>query len=179
MSRARSSLPLAGLMLLALSWLAACATLPDKSGQPSSIGPYPQFNGRLIVIEPSRRWQVLVNWQANSARKGWLRLTHAATGRVVELKWQHALMLVRDDSHPEWQEISRQQLAAEGIVIPPEQLAAILLGRMPAHFKRKNGSTWEGKQNGGLIRLVWQAEQKKLSITDITHGRTARLFIQP
>jgi len=181
MKRRPSSPLLAGLVALAMLALSSCASLPGKAGEgePSTIGPYHQFTGRLIVIEPSRRWQVLVNWQAGSRHQGRLRLTHAATGRVVELEWQHERMRVRDDSHPEWQEISRQQLAEEGIVIPPEQLAAILLGRVPAHFKRKNGTTWEGKQNGGLIRLEWKAEQKKLAITDITHGRTATLFIQP
>ena len=91
---------------------------------------------------------MLVNWQAHDRHQGWLRLTHAATGRVVELKWQHEQMLVRDDSHPDWQEISREQLAEEGIVIPPEELATILLGTMPSHFRRKNGAIWEGKQNG-------------------------------
>lgn len=181
MKRFPGANPLAGLLALAMLTLASCATPSGKGTKehPSSIGPFPQFTGRLIVIEPTRRWQVLVNWQADSRRQGWLRLTHAATGRVVELKWLHQRMLVRDDSHPEWQEVSRQALAEEGIVIPPQQLAAILLGTMPPHFRRKNGTTWEGKQNGGLIRLEWKAEQKRLSMTDMTHGRTATLLIQP
>ena len=181
MKRRPASILPAGLLLLAMLAFSSCAPLTGKpdAGTPSSIGPYTQLNGRLIVIEPNRRWQVLLNWQAASRQQGWLRLTHAASGRVVELEWRHARMRVRDDSHPDWQKINHQQLAAEGIVIPPQQLAAILLGTMPAHFRRKNGTTWEGKQNGGLIRLEWKDEQKKLSITDMTHGRTATLFIQP
>ena len=166
------------LLILALFTIPSCATLSGKP-QATSIGPYSQFNGRLIVIEPSRRWQVLLKWQAESQEQGWLRLTHAATGKVVEFQWLFEQMHIRDNSHPEWQPIGRQKLAEQGIVIPPQQLASILLGAMPAHFKRKNGNIWESRKGGNLIRLQWQAEQQKLSMTDMAHGRTATLIIQP
>lgn len=171
---------MARLLILATLALTSCASMPGKGdGLPSSIGPYSRFDGRLIVIEPSRRWQVLLRWHADSRQQGWLRLTHAATGKVVEFQWLNEQMHIRDNSHPEWQQIGRQRLAEQGIVIPPQQLASILLGSMPSQFKRKNGNTWESRQSGGLIRLEWQAEQQKLTMTDMRHGRKATLIIQP
>jgi hypothetical protein len=151
----------------------------SSANVPSAIGPYPDFSGRLIVIEPARRWQVLLKWQAETAEQGRVRLTHAATGSVVELQWQHEKIQVRDNKHPDWQIIGQQKLAELGIVMPPQQLASVLLGNMPAHFKRKNGNTWESRQTGDLIRLHWQASRQKLSMTDIKHGRRATLIIGP
>lgn len=93
-------------------------------------------------------------------------------------------MASRADVHPRQQPsrlagINGRELAEQGIVIPPQQLAAILLGDMPAHFRRKNGNIWESRRSGGLIRLQWQAEQQRLLMTDITRGRQATLMILP
>jgi hypothetical protein len=167
------------LVVLLLSF-SSCAAVWDKQSSvnmPSVIGPYGSFSGRLIVIEPARRWQVLLEWQAETAELGRVRLTHAATSTVVELQWQYEKIQVRNNKHPDWQTIGQQELAELGIVIPPQQLASILLGKMPAHFKRKNNNTWESRQTGGLVRLQWQASRQKLSLTDIKHGRQAMLFI--
>jgi len=169
------------LIITLLLSLSSCATRPDNQGtanMPASIGPYSDFSGRLIVIEPKRRWQVLLKWQTETAEQGKVRLTHAATNRVVELQWQHEHIQVRDNEHPDWQIIGQQKLTELGIVLPPQQLASILLGNMPAHFKRKNDNTWESRQTGDLIRLHWQAKRQKLSMTDLKHGRQATLFIQ-
>lgn len=161
--------------------LSSCATVPDSQSAAdaaTAIGPFPEFSGRLIVIEPERRWQVLLKWQTETAEQGKVRLTHAATNRVVELQWQHEHIQARDNEHPDWQIIDQQKLTELGIVLPPRQLASILLGNIPAHFKRKNDNTWESRQTGYLIRLHWQANRQKLSMTDLKHGRQATLFIQ-
>jgi hypothetical protein len=163
--------------------LAGCAGtsqyLPDESTKAVSIGPYPSFSGRLIVIEPAKRWQVLIKWKANQPEHGWLRMTHAATGTVIELRWQGEAMQVRDNREPAWRPIGLGQLSKHGIVIQPQTLAAILLGHMPSHFKQKDKQTWESRQSGSLIRLRWQAQAHKLTMTDLKHGRKATLIIQP
>jgi len=168
------------LIIAVLLSLSSCATVPDSQSTanvPAAIGPYPDFSGRLIVIEPKRRWQVLLKWQAETAEQGKVRLTHAATNKVVELQWQDKQIQVRDNEHPDWQIIGQQKLTELGIVLPLQQLANILLGNIPAHFKHKNNNTWESRQTGSLIRLHWQANRQKLSMTDLKHGRQATLFV--
>ncbi|MFQ5518540.1 MAG: lipoprotein insertase outer membrane protein LolB [Mariprofundus sp.] len=146
---------------------------------PVSIGPFATFSGRLIVIEPTRRWQVALTWQAEKPELGQLRITHAATATVVELRWQGQQMQVRDNQQPGWRHIGPEQLSEHGIVIPPQQLAAILLGQMPVHFRAKKPGNWESTAHGHLIRLRWQQSANKLTMTDIKHGRKATLIIQP
>jgi hypothetical protein len=168
------------LIIIVLLSLSSCATGLDgrsSANVQSAIGPYPDFSGRLIVIEPARRWQVLLKWQAETAEQGRVRLTHAATNVVVELQWQHEKIEVRDNKYPDWKIIGQQKLAELGIVLPPQQLASILLGNIPTHFKRKNDDTWESRQAGNVIRLHWQTSRQKLSMTDIKHGRRATLII--
>ncbi|MDQ6996323.1 MAG: hypothetical protein Q9M82_02545 [Mariprofundus sp.] len=145
----------------------------------AAIGPYPSFSGRLIVIEPAKRWQVLIKWKAQNPERGWLRISHAATGTVVELRWQGKIMQVRDNREPAWQPIGLEQLSMRGIVIPPQTLAAILLGRMPADFKQTDEQRWESRESGSLIRLRWQPRTHKLTMIDMKHGRKATLIIQP
>jgi len=151
----------------------------DEPVTVASIGPYPSFSGRLIVIEPSKRWQVLIKWDANQAERGRLRITHAATGTVVELRWQGQAMQIRDNREPDWRPIGLEQLSERGIVIPPQTLASILLGRMPARFKTTGEQTWESRESGNLIRLRWQPQSHKLTMIDMKHGRKATLIIQP
>lgn len=171
------------LCIAALLQLGGCATTsqykPVESAAAISIGPYPAFSGRLIVIEPTKRWQVLLKWQADRPELGWLRITHAVTGTVVELRWQGEAMQIRDNREPDWRQIGLEQLSKHGIVIPPQALAAILLGHMPARFKQKDEQTWESRESGSLIRLRWQPQARKLTMTDMIHGRKATLIIQP
>jgi len=87
-------------------------------------------------------------------------------------------MEVRDNRTPFWRDIQPAELAEHGIVLPPNQLASILLGNMPSHFHQKKNNMWESKQSGSLIRLQWQAERQMLTISDIQHGRVAKLLIQ-
>ncbi len=171
------------LCMAAILALSGCTSTslhkPAVSVTPASIGPYPSFSGRLIVIEPTKRWQVSLQWQAPKPEQGWLRISHAATGTVVELRWHGNAMQIRDNQRPVWRHIELEELSEHGIIIPPHELAAILLGRIPAHFRQKGRQVWESRQSGYLIRLYWQKELHKLTITDMKHGRKAVLIIQP
>lgn len=167
-------------LLCGLLMLAGCAGKQIESDEQAvAIGPYPAFNGRLIVIEPARRWQTLIDWQAKEPSQGQLRLTHAATGTVIEFRWQRGRMWLRSNREPQWRPIAREQLAEQGIVIPPQELAAILLGHMPAPYRPTATNEWENHENGTFIRVAWHPEQHKLKLTDIRHGRIATLLIQP
>ena len=167
----------------------ACSSLPGKTPTTTSmektsvIGPYSEFSGRLLVMQPRRRWQVSLQWASSNPEQGWLRLTHAASNSVVELRWQDQEMQLRSNTHTAWQAISEQQLAEQGIVLPPQQLAALFLGRIPEHFVQKpaegqNEIIWETLGMKPFIRLQWRASSQRLSMTDMTHGRRAILIIQ-
>ncbi|HXH71919.1 MAG TPA: hypothetical protein VNI58_03790 [Mariprofundaceae bacterium] len=172
-------LRLVATLLVAITTLSGCASIGPTGGimQQPLIGPYPAFSGRLLVIEPARRWQVGIDWQAEAPEAGKLRLTHAASGMVVELAWDHGEMRIRDSQHPEFRPVALTELQQHGIVVAPWTLAAILLGDMPATFHPTRPGEWEGHQGGALIRIVWDAGQRRLTLTDITHGRRATLLI--
>ena len=178
MSGIKRQIPLLFLLLALL--FSGCAKKIDPRGEPAiTIGPYAEFTGRLIVIETTRRWQTALDWKAESPEQGWLRLTHAATGTVVEFRWLNNFMEVRDNKNRYWKSINQSQLSQQGIVLPPQQLAAILLGKMPEHFKQTKTTEWESLTSGNLIRLQWNPDTYRLTITDIKHGRRATLIIQP
>jgi len=143
-----------------------------------SIGPYASFSGRLIVFDPSRRWQVSIDWQATQANTGKIRLTHALSGTVVDFRWTDNHMQVRDDKVPYWRSIQQTELTELGIVLPPSQLASILLNQTPAHFHQIKSDTWESMNSGSPIRLRWQEKLRTLTIKDVKQHRTARLIIK-
>ncbi|ATX80338.1 hypothetical protein Ga0123461_1931 [Mariprofundus aestuarium] len=147
--------------------------------EPATIGPYSNFSARLIAIEPKRRWQVILQWHADTPERGDLRLTHAASGTIVEFRWFGKRMQSRDNHSRLWKEVDAAQLATQGMVIPPQQLASILLGEMPNHFIEKKPNLWESSASGSLIRLQWKASSKQLTMTDTKHGRQVKLLIQP
>ncbi|MDX8407337.1 MAG: lipoprotein insertase outer membrane protein LolB [Mariprofundaceae bacterium] len=168
---------------------AACSSLPGKTPttthmeKTAVMGPYSEFSGRLLVMQPRRRWQVSLQWAASSPGQGWLRLSHAASNSVIELRWQNQDMQLRSNTHTAWQAISERQLAEQGIVLPPQQLAALLLGHVPDHFVQKPGNgrddiIWESQGLKSFMRLQWRASSQRLSMTDMTHGRRAILIIQ-
>ncbi|ATX81371.1 Outer membrane lipoprotein LolB [Mariprofundus ferrinatatus] len=165
------------LLMIGMALTAGCAKQPPQ--QSTTIGPYSNFSGRLIVMEPTRRWQVVIQWRAERADRGDVRLTHAATGTVVEFRWAGRQMQVRDSNDHFWRAISADQLGSHGIVMPPQQLALILLGKMPSHFTEAKPDLWESRNSGHAIRLQWYAESKKLVMTDIKQGRQATLIITP
>jgi len=175
------------MVLLLLPWLNACTSLSEKkllTETKPAMGPYETFSGRLIVMEPRRRWQVQLQWQAMQANQGWVRLTHVASNKVVELRWQDQSMQMRSNSALSWQETGQKQLAEQGIVLAPRQLATLLLGNTPAHFQRKHNTNadtiiWDSHGLKPFVRLQWQQKSHRLTMTDMTHGRQAILIIEP
>lgn len=160
-------------------WLGGCAMPPPGATPASSIGPYPAFSGRLLVIEQAKRWQVEVDWRAATPADGWLRLTHAASGRVLVLTWHGGAMHLSDNqdpAHPD-RPVSEAALAAHGIVIPPQQLAAILLGQMPPEFRPAGPNRWQGISHGRPVRIDWNAGARRLTLTDMKRGSRAILLI--
>ncbi len=171
--------PSAIAVIIAALWMTACATTgPYK--EDLVIGPYTAFSGRLIVIEPARRWQVMVNWNG-TPEKGLVRLTHAASGRIVQISWHHDTIRILDNQAPEqkWRTVHREELISNGIILPPQQLASILSGQLPEMLVRKRPGEWEGKINGIFLRIKWSPGNHRLELIDITHGRTAIIIIQP
>ena len=167
------------LPVLAALFIGSC--MPAKTVSPTAgIGPYPVFTGRLIVINASKRWQVVINWRASTPEHGWVRLTHAASGRIIEMEWKGEAMWLRDNqaASPDWRPVSGTELATHGIVLTPQTLAMILLGTMPPNFTSRQHHIWEGRHGGSVMRLQWSATDKRLTITDINHGRKAILIIQ-
>jgi len=167
------------LILALLVWLAGCAIQRPPTGTASHIGPYPAFSGRLIVIQPERRWQVEIDWKAATPAAGWLRLTHAASGRIIELTWHGDDLQLSDNqdpAHPH-RSISEADLAAYGIAIPPRQLAAILLGHMPAQFRPNGPDRWEAHLHGDIIHIAWNGAARRLTLMDMLHGNRAILLI--
>jgi len=165
------------LSLQACAWITPILQPPTSKFIPISIGPYHSFSGRLLVSQPRKRWQVAIDWQAKIAETGKIRLSHSLSGAVVDFRWTATSMQIRDNQLPYWRYIQQQELAKHGLVIPPIQLASILLGHIPAHFIQKKHDTWESKASGDLIRLRWQSSLQKLTITDLKHGRIAKLII--
>ena len=165
------------LSLNACAWVMPILQPPASQLTPTAIGPYSSFSGRLLVMQPSKRWQVAIDWQARTAETGTIRLSHALSGTVVDFRWTDTSMQVRDNTLPYWRYIQQQELTKHGLVIPPSQLASILLGHIPKHFIAKKPGTWESRASGSLIRLRWQARLKKLTLTDLKHGRIAKLII--
>lgn len=168
------------LILLVITGISSgCAKQPAPTIEKSAIGPYSNFSGRLIIIEPKHRWQVSVQWRMENSKSGDIRLTHAATGTVVELHWSETDIKVRSSQTKEWKLITMNELHRQGIVVPPQQLASILLGRMPSHYAEIESNLWESRDEGSPIRLQWTPSLQKLTMTDIKHGRMATLIIQP
>jgi len=154
----------------------ACATLPETAEAPG-IGPYHSIHARLLVIEPSRRWQVMLDWQAESAAQGQARLVHAASSSVIELRWQQDAIELRDNHLPEWRKVGIDQLAEQGIVVSPHILSQFLAGRVPPGFRSKEANHWESRKGGNLVRVTWNEASKRLEFSDIKHGRRATLII--
>ncbi len=163
--------------VLLMILVSGCATIKPHETS-SSIGPYQSFTGRLIVIEPNRRWQVVIHWNGQPER-GEVRLTHAASNRIVLLSWEGESMRMTDNQSPisGWRHIDSDMLRKMGIILPPQQLAMIFSGRIPSTLKEQGPNLWRGVIDKSQIRLKWIDQRKRLEITDITHGREAILMI--
>ena len=163
------------LALCTFTFATACASIPPAANAPG-IGPYYSMSARLLVIEPERRWQVMLDWQATQTR-GHARLVHAASGNIVELRWQKDYIQMRNNHAPDWRHVNMQQLAEHGIVISPFTLGIFLTGKIPPGFHKTGPNIWESHKNGSLIRVAWKNESKRLMLSDIRHGRRATLII--
>jgi len=158
----------ASLMLL----LAGCAR-PVMTIQKE---PLAEIHGRLLVIEPARRWQAMLDWHASSPDQGWLRISHAASGRIIELRWKETHLWLRDNQTvaADWRLVSPDELASHGIVLLPNEMAAFFTGHPPADFSRIRPDQWVTVRGKNRIRVEWNG--KRLTATDIKHGRQAIVF---
>ena len=168
------------LLTACLCLISACSPLKKASSDHTLHHVWHSFDGRLLVLEPSRRWQVLVHWQADS-HTGTARLTHAATGRIITIAWRgrHIQLLDNQSAKAQWRDIDEQTLMQYGIVLAPQTIANILQQRIPEALEYKGKHIWQGKLEGNMIKISWQQDEHKLTMTDITHGRTAILRINP
>jgi len=167
--------------LALLFLMTACTHQPMIEHTSSSQNKvWQRFDGKLLVIEPTRRWQVLIHWDADLTQ-GKTRLTHIATSRIIELKWnqEHTYMRDNQTQHGQWKEIDHALLMQYGIILPPQMLSKILHNQIPSSLQSKGYETWQGRLYGSSIRLHWTHDRHQLNIIDISHGRTAILRIQP
>ncbi len=136
------------------------------------------MHGRLLVIGPTQRWQAMFDLKALSPDHGWLRISHAASGRIIELRWNGAFMQLRDNRspRPDWRTIGAAELAGHGIVLQPAELAGFLTGRPPAGFSAIRPGLWIIRR--GKSRIQVQRHDKRLSITDLSLGRRAIILLQ-
>ncbi len=165
---------------------ANCSSESFRTGQtllaadkPSGIGPYRQITARILVMEPDHVWQAMMDWNARWPDEGKIRIVHAVNGRIVELRWQHNEMRVRDNQakKPDWRSISKEELASHGIVISPRELSEFLGGHVPPGFLPKGSNRWIVSRNNSHVRVEWNARKKRLVFSDLKHGRKATLII--
>ncbi len=180
-AKTSSAMPLFGVGILPLfSVCALILLLPGCVKKPpeATITPLPaDIHGRLLATEPARRWQVMFDWHATSPNQGHMRLTHAFTHRIVELRWEKANLWLRDNQAnvPDWRPIGVDELARHGISLLPHELAGFFSGHIPAGFSQTRHGQWLGKRNGNRIRVEWKGH--RLNITDIKNGRQAIFII--
>jgi len=172
-------------LLLCLCVLGACRNTHTVQqnitthASSTGIGPYTEFTGRLLVIQKAKRWQVMLNWKAKTPDQGWLRLHHAASSRVIEVKWQDHHLQTRDnnDRPPRWHSTTPAYLQQQGINISPEDLTLFLLGQLPQGFYEKKKNEWHGYRGKSVLRVVWNPNRQSLMIMDMHQGSKIVLLI--
>jgi len=119
----------------------------------------------------------MFDWHAASPDQGHMRLTHASTHRIVELRWEKANLWLLDNqaTTPDWRAIGAGELARHGISLLPSELSAFFSGRVPAGFVQIKTNQWQSKRNDSTIRVKWMGH--RLNITDIKNGRQAIFII--
>jgi len=132
-----------------------------------------------MVMQPKRVWQAMIDWQAKQPDEGKIRIVHAVSSRIVEFRWQHNEIWLRDNQAAslKWRLISKEELADNGIVITPQELSEFLAGHIPAGFQPKGSNRWMINRNNNHVRVEWNAQKKRLIFSDIKHGRKATLII--
>jgi len=128
---------------------------------------------RLIVIAPTRRWQALLDWKGDETH-GWARITHPASGVRIELRWQGEEVWLRSSEDPDWRRIEEEELARYGLVLPPAEVAAFLIGDPPADARRVRTS-WRLQRSGATIFVRWIAKRRAWRFEDRRHGRMAEV----
>jgi len=172
-----------GVILISVILLSACANLvvdkPSVSKPSSTIGPYSQITARIMVIEPEHVWQAMLNWQAKQADTGTMRVVHAASGRIVEIRWHDNEIWIRDNQSKSLKarRIGQKALTAIGIVISPQELSEFLGGHVPSGFQSTGSDKWMTQRNHSHVRVMWNPQTKHLVFSDIRHGRKATLII--
>jgi len=111
--------------------------------------------------------------------EGKIRIAHAMSGRIVELRWQHDAMWLRDNQakNPAWRPIRKGELVSHGIVISPQELSGFLGSHIPSGFQPKGTNRWISNRNNNYVRVEWNTQRQRLIISDIKHGHKAILII--
>ncbi len=170
--------------LFILSLLSGCVSL--STGQSfntrpplSVIGPYHRVTARILVMEPKHIWQAMMDWQSEQADEGEIRIVHALSGRIVQFRWRHDKMWLRDNQagSPRWRPISKKGLASHGIIISPRELSEFLGGHVPSGFQPTGLNRWSTHRNNSHVRVEWNAQKKRLIFSDISHGRKVIIII--
>lgn len=157
--------------------LAGCVTSWQLQEQ-STIGPFTQFSGRLIIIDSAHRWQVLIDWNG-TPESGSARLTHAASNRIISIQWRQDSIRLQDNLDParQWRSVSADALQKHGVILPPKEIARILSGDMPDSLSSKHQNEWEGDIADTHVRIRWFPDSRRLELMDVSHGRKAILII--
>lgn len=175
--KAGLKLSFTAVLLASVMLLSACASLvTDKV---SGIGPYSRITARILVMQPNHVWQAMLDWQSEQPGEGKIRVVHAMSGRIVELRWQHNEMRLRDNQAKSsaWRSIRKEELVSHGIVISPQELSEFLGGHIPSGFQPKGMNRWVINRNNSHIRVEWNIQNKRLIFSDIKHGRKTTLII--
>ncbi len=135
--------------------------------------PVSQFTGRLLVMDHSQRFQVEVDWKGDE-RQGNLRLTHALSGRIVDIIWLEKEMVWRDNRQSaSWRMLSEKGLVEMGIAFPPWTLARVFTGKVPQTMKTTDNRNWKGSWEGRELRIRWASNQQRVELSEIKTGRKA------
>ncbi len=139
----------------------------------SGFKPRSEFSGRLLLMSKAQRFQTEIDWKS-AAEQGALRLTHAASGRIVDVQWQHKKMLWRDNAEQTaWQQLSEEGLLQMGMILPPWTLSRIFLGQMPVTMRTTDLRSWKGSWGAFDLSVRWASEQQRVELVDIKNARRA------
>jgi len=166
-----------GYALAAILFVAVLTSCVKHEPLTTAYQPITTFSGRLLVISPKHRFQVEIDWQADD-KHGQLRLTHALSGRVVNVEWQGKRMFWHDNAEVlNWQPLSEQALKDMGVIFPPWILAKIFLGQYPDTMQSKGKQMWQGTWSGHQLQIKWSNEYQRLELIDFKRGQKAVVII--
>jgi len=143
----------------------------------ATIGPYSHPHGRILLLG-NHRAQLLFSCQQSDI-KGSCRFTHAASGRIVELRWQGQKIWQRSNAngYQQWQRVSMKDLYRLGLVVDPATMMQLLNGAIPAWLHPKADNQWRGKHHNARIQMQWHPDQQRLDITNQSKGAQIRLLL--